>query len=298
MSKNNSSDTTDVLDSQQQGWTTRLGLEALLIFLALALLILGPAAPDYARATITYLAVDAGRPDLAENALRLILKAQPGSPQFNEALGTSLSLQGKYSEAISAYLRAISLDSDLASAQNNLGVTLIDQSEAAQAIAHLLVAVELDPGEAALHYNLGNAYQIAGYPQLAAQAYQRAYMLDAGQVDAMAQWARIALETGQIEEARAAWESVLAQSPDHPLAHKGLGAIAVLQGRYEQALPQIEAGLASDPQDGTTRYYLGLALQGLGRSAEAATEFKQAMALSSDPILIDLATNRLRSIRP
>jgi tetratricopeptide (TPR) repeat protein len=181
-------------------------------------------------------------------------------------------------------------------AQNNLGVALYQQTKAEKAIEHLQIAVTLDPGSVEALLNLGNAYLAAGNSASAAKAYRRAYELDADQLDALALWAGIALNTGQVDQAKAAWEEVLAAMPEHELAHKGLGAIAVLESDPIQALPHLVAAKEINPRDATVRFYLGLAWEILGRQEEAAVEYEQALALSNDQALLSLVEAHLRAL--
>lgn len=278
--------------------TTPLWLKTSLIFLALVLMIFGPVLPGYAGAKLTRFAEESGYAHLVANTLRWAVVIKPESAQLQEAYGNSLFLIEENQLALDALQTAVELDEESASAQNNLGVVLMSTSRASEAIEHLLAAVDLDPGNAEFFYNLGNAYLENGENSFAAKAYQRALELDPLHLDAKALWAGISLESGDVNEAKLAWEQVIAVKPTHPLANKGLGVIAVLEGRQAQALPYLASALVSHPEDGTTRYYLGVALEALNRPVEAATEFEQAISTSSDPALINLASSHLQAIRP
>jgi tetratricopeptide (TPR) repeat protein len=74
--------------------------------------------------------------------------------------------------------------------------------------------------------------------------------------------------------------------------------VKVLKGRYGQALPYLEHALEIDSQDDRTRYYLGLALYALESREEAAEEFEKVILTSSDPALIDQASDQLRLMGP
>ena len=77
----------------------------------------------------------------------------------------------------------------------------------------------------------------------------------------------------------------------------GLGVIAVLERNPIEALPYLEAARSSDPQDATTRLYLGLVLEALDRHIEAAVEYENALEMSNDPALVKLAETHLQMIQ-
>ena len=264
--------------------------------LVLAILILYPELQSFAIQKPTGLLLDAGRPDLAETYLKAAANWQPNSAQVHDTLGYSLYLQGEQSEALAAFEQAVSSDPSLASAQNNLGVALLSLSQARSAIDHFQEAAQLDPGSPEAYLNLGNAHLAAGDEDSAAAAYRRAFELDPGQIEARTKWAGIQLKLGQMALARTTWEQILNDRPGNLPALRGLGVLAVLEGNPAQALPYLQAASKADPQDAVTRLYLGVALQALDRLDEAAIEFEQALALSNNPQLKDLAVSYLEGI--
>jgi predicted Zn-dependent protease len=105
------------------------------------------------------------------------------------------------------------------------------------------------------------------------------------------------LYEGQLDEAREVWEEVLAEKPQHLLAQKGLGVIAVMEEDPSQALTYLEAVSTADPEDIFTRFYIGLALEALKRPAEAAGELRYVIEKGEDPELLRLAETHLQMIQ-
>ena len=259
----------------------------------LALVILGAAPLETTHNLMTRLALDAGRPDLAEYYLRIATYLQPDYARIYDTLGYALFIQGKEEEALAVFMQAVSLDADDAAAQNNLGVVLLQRAQIDQAIEHMHKAIDLHPGSPQAYFNLGNAYLVDGDLEAAARHYRMAFDLDANQLDAKAMWAGILLKKNQVEDARQAWEQVLSQDPAHNLALRGLGVIAFMEGQPEPAVTYLEAALISHPEDAIARFYLGLALQALGKTAEADAEFGAALANSRDLILSQMVKSSL-----
>lgn len=287
-------ETTDVPPAARSG--ARKTFKRVLLTLALtglALVILGSAPLETAHNLVARLAVDAGRPDLAENYLRLASTLQPNYARIYDALGYALFIQGENQEALAAFKQAVALDAEDAAAQNNLGVALLQEAQYNQAIEHILKAVELHPGSAQAYFNLGNAYLVAGDLEAAARQYRKSFDLDPKQLEAKAMWAGILLKQNRVAEAQVAWEQILEEDPAHSLALRGLGVIAFMEGQPQSAVVYLETARDFQPADAATRFYLGLALRELGKPTEADAELGAALANSQDPVLSQLVKESL-----
>jgi len=174
---------------------------------------------------------------------------------------------------------------------------LLNQANAEQALEHLRKAVELNPGHADAYFNLGNACLAAGDPDSALKAYQRAFELDPTKIDARASLAGILMHQGELDLARSAYLEILQSDPGYHLALRGLGVIAVLEGKSEESLQYLQAARDTDVQDAYTRFYLGLALEAMDQKLAAAAEFEHALALSADPDLIQQSEAHIDGIR-
>lgn len=266
----------------------------LLIFaLALVLLIAGPLLATAGGGWLALQALDAQRPDEAGIILRLALAAQPDSATLHDTYGYLLFRQGELEAAQAELELALRLDPELASALNNLGVTLLAAGQPVQALSNLEAASTLDPGDAGLQVNLGDAYLASSEREAAMTAYQRAFTLDPAQQAARSRWATLALRRGQLEAARQAWLQVIDVLPQDAQAQLGLGVIAWREGRPAAAAQHLQSARQADPGDPLARLYLGLALQAIDRPEKAALEFEQALALSQDPAVQDVAREHL-----
>ncbi|MEE8355996.1 MAG: tetratricopeptide repeat protein [Anaerolineales bacterium] len=264
---------------------------SLIITLALAMVVfvLGPIFLEYTNNSLPDYFIETGRADLAEEYLRFIVRWQPESAKLHGDLGDLLVLVGKDQEAITAYQHAITLDEFLPWIHNNLGVLLLEQDQVDLAADHFQKALNLNPQNTDTYHNLGNAYYELGEWQAAAKAYQQALDLDSSLVDIKADRAGIILYQSQLDEAREAWEGVLLENPRQGLALQGLGVVALLEEDPVLAMLYLDAARYIDPQDLTTRLYIGLALESLNKPAEAATEYQFVLETTSDPELSSLA---------
>lgn len=78
---------------------------------------------------------------------------------------------------------------------------------------------------------------------------------------------------GDVDGARQALERLLARAPDHFEARRLLGEIELSLGRFQEALPHLEAAVGWRPYDTTTHNALARTLRALGRANEAQPHF-------------------------
>jgi len=78
---------------------------------------------------------------------------------------------------------------------------------------------------------------------------------------------------GDADGARETLERLLADAPDHFEGRRLLGEIELSLGRFQEALPHLEAAASWRPYDTTTHNALARALRALGRADEAQPHF-------------------------
>jgi tetratricopeptide (TPR) repeat protein len=278
----------------KSAWLWRLAIP---VYLATILIILGPALLNITTRSLTHLALAQGRPDLAEMCIGAVMLLKPKSARLYDTLGYAQYAQGKSTAALASFRQALALDESYSVTQNNLGVALFDQGESSQAVTYLQAAVGADPGNARIYYNLANALVASGDTQAAGDAYRLAFELAPDQLDALADWAALALQDGQIDQARQTWQQILAQDPNHALAHRGLGVIAYMEQDYSEAIADLQVAEKFDPYDPITRFYMGLALKSSGDLEKARVEFERAAFLGSDPELVSQAEAYAQALR-
>jgi tetratricopeptide (TPR) repeat protein len=96
-----------------------------------------------------------------------------------------------------------------------------------------------------------------------------------------AEWHAIALDletVGAIDEARKAYERVLALAPAHAQAHINVGRLYHSQGRLGEAEMHYRSALATEPDNATALFNLGVALEDGKRFGEAIAVYERAVA--------------------
>ena len=99
-------------------------------------------------------------------------------------MGSALEEQGKFNEAIQAYIKALSIKTDYAEAYNNMGNALEKQGKIDEAIEAYQLALAIKPDYADAYYNMGITLQEQGKIDEAIEAYKKALAIKPDYVEA------------------------------------------------------------------------------------------------------------------
>jgi len=147
-------------------------------------------------------------------AAQRAVEVAPGDVRALTQLGALLIHAGLPAEALKMYERTLALRPDLANAHAGHGLALARTGADAAAIAAMGRAVELDPGGAA--------------PMLVQLGYEF-------------------LQRGRAESSHAAFCRLLALQPGHTVAEQGRVMALIGTGRFDQALPGLQALRTATP---------------------------------------------------
>jgi len=251
--------------------------------------------------------VEKRRYDVAERLLKLINASAPNDADVLEHLGKALLGQGKLPESLNAFQKAISIDSQRASAYGGLGQAayqLTKHSEAVDAFDH---ALELDPNDVSALYNRGLALRALGkleeseydlssalrldpsnqliYRDLAMTQQKQGKPAEAARTLTAA--ATLCLERGSSAEAQSLAEEAIRLDPRNGQTHLQLGRALARQKRYDEA--RAELGRASKLEP-TAEAFIEIA-----RICQSETAFHDALkavnkALNRAPDSIEALT--------
>jgi tetratricopeptide (TPR) repeat protein len=176
----------------------------------------------------------------------VIKSPQKARPHYN--LGTSLSTEGKTSEAIHHYLEAIRIKPNYAEAHGNLGVDLMNQGNIQEAILRYREALRIKPDYAKANYNLGFAL----------------------------------LKLSEFEEAIVHFREALRIDPQYAKAHHNWGLALVNQSKHKEAIPHFTEALSLNPEDSRSHNNLGAALYNQGKFNEAIHHYREALRIQPE----------------
>jgi len=201
-------------------------------------------------------------------------------PSYHYTLANTFRTQGRTSDAIAHYERALEIDPNHAGAHNNLGVALAAQGRIADAISHFQRAVAIRPDYANAHSNLGMALASQGRIADAVPQLERALALNPSHGDAHNNLGLALAAQGRIGEAIVQFEHTLVLNPGHAIAHSNLGSALAGQGRIADGIAHLEHALRLNPGHAEIHAGLGVVLARQGRIAEAIAHYERALALS------------------
>ncbi len=160
--------------------------------------------------------------------------------------GTSYLYLGKLRSAEDEFQRAKELNPQEAKAYEGLGEVFLKERKYAAAKEELQQAVTLDPGLASAYLKLSEAYLRVGEWEQVKQLAQEAVNLP--------------------------------RLPNPARPHYYLGRAHLGNGRYRQAELEFTKALGLTPEAIEIRYWLGFGLACQGKSAQAQTEYRIALA--------------------
>jgi len=126
------------------------------------------------------------------------------------------------------------------------------------------------------------AYQQAGRYKDALAAYQKVLDLAPDDLGARYNLGVVQIAAGDPEAGEITLRALLDEAPDHVLAAKTLAERLLAREEYEEALAVLEPATASRPELADLQYDAGLALEWLGRSAEAVERYRAALRYAPD----------------
>ena len=143
-------------------------------------------------------------------------------------------------------------------------------------------------------YQAGRSAHLAQHLDQAIVAYRAALQAMPGHVNARNGLAASHAERGQLGEAIALWQAILAEragqsGPDDSFLYSNLGYAYLLQGQTSAAMAALEKACVLDPLNHRAWRHMGTALETAGQHARAKNMFAQAKALQAHDFQADYA---------
>jgi peptidoglycan/xylan/chitin deacetylase (PgdA/CDA1 family) len=198
------------------------------------------------------------------------------------AAGKSWAAEGKLTEAIASYEKAIALNPNLLAAYQSLGDTLVDKKDLEAAINWYQKAVEIEPNIWVVWQKLGKCFLEKGKLQEAIATLSKSIELNPNFPWSYCQLGDAFQQIGELDKAINAYSHALRLQPDIWNLYHKLGNIFVKQGKLEAAVAAYGIGLQQKPELDWLHKKLGDALQQLGRLNEAVQSYRKALEINPD----------------
>jgi tetratricopeptide (TPR) repeat protein len=241
--------------------------------------------PAFAQAWNTrgLIAYDEGR---FTDALSAYLEAIAREPRLTAAhINQANALQALHrsSDAVAALRQALRVEPDNPTALSNLGQVLCDLAdpdllEEAELLCRRAAAVA--PGLAQAHEYLGNVLRAAGRMEEALKAFQQSLRVDSRRAAPLFNIGQLLQHAGRFDEAAAIYDKAKALDPDDARLHISLGALALARDQYDQAVRSYRRAAELDPLSSDAQHGLGMAFLDQGRLDLAESAFREALRLN------------------
>ena len=163
--------------------------------------------------------------------------------------GVEAHLNGNLRAAESAYLAALTVDSENATAHNNLGFIYGQCQRWDEALLHLRMALDLNPDLSMAHSNLGQVLMNLGSAEEGMAHLEKAVDIAPDNLQAWDNLGRFCLHAGNFQRAEYSWLRALAIRPHTAHLMVRLGTATAAQGRVDEAIELYQQVLQQNPAD-------------------------------------------------
>jgi tetratricopeptide (TPR) repeat protein len=190
--------------------------------------------------------LDQGLEGPAITAFERAAAANPGASTLYR-LGTLLARAGEVPRARAAYERALTLQPDLAEANNDLGALLAQSGDLQGAIGRFRAALSSTPDYPDALNNLGYALLLSGNEQEARSLYEKALALQPDFPEALNNLGLLLGRAGDMDRAERYFREALTRRPDYAEAANNLSLVLVAKGQTDAAVSLLDGVLARSP---------------------------------------------------
>jgi tetratricopeptide (TPR) repeat protein len=238
-----------------------------------------------------------GDAERAERAYQQALQLHAEHPAALQLLGGLLRRRGDTVQAEALLRRSLAADASQAHVWNNLGNLLLASARADEALVCYDRALALQPAYADAHYNRARAlHALARLPEAAASLNQALEAAPQPTLAMLQLHAQIEGDSGLVDSALRTLDKALTVAPKHLGLLHNRAVLLQRQQRHAEALAAHEHAAALGLDAADAHYNRGNTLQSLGRPADAAAAYRQALARDGGHALalFDLARLRWR----
>ena len=166
----------------------------------------------------------------------------------------------------------------------------LKSGDTATAIAGLDKILANNPALAEAHLLLGQAYYRADQKDRAQDQFLAAFTLNPAVIPPLEstdadEWLKLGnahASLNQLDEALAAYQTVLRIKPDKAAAYTNIGVVYYQAGKFDDAVAQMQKALEIEPDDAETYYMLGATYVQQQQLDDAEKAFNRAIELKPD----------------
>jgi len=181
--------------------------------------------------------------------LTLAIKLDPKNARYRQTLGTLYLYNQDYQAAERETLHALKLDPSYAEGHNNLGLIYLSQGKLSEAVAEFRKALEnlSYPTPEFASYNLGKAAYLLKDFAVAAEAYERSLAILPNNPEGRFELGMCYSQLGRLADAEKAFTAALQLRPDVVRTRYELGMVYFKLGRRSEAVEQFRRVVELEP---------------------------------------------------
>ena len=223
-----------------------------------------------------------GQFELANKLAKSLIEKYP-SHQFGwKALGSLLSLAGKFGEAVKPSQKAVDLVPLDSEAHYNLAIILSKLGQLEKAEKSYKKAIELRPDYYEAYNNLGiTLWHLAKYHD-AELIYKKINKLNPKYFKAYSDLATILYKQSKFDEAEQCYKKAIELNPDYFVAYNKLGNTLCELSKFDEAEQYYKKAIELNPDYFEAHNNLGTVYQKLGKLYQAEKSYKHAIKLKKN----------------
>ena len=211
-------------------------------------------------------------------AARSFSEKDPDSSASDVASAGLYEKAGRAAEAVALLEKAVAAHPSDGGLTIALAGLYTRTADPAKAEAILKARLKTDPKDYVVRRALAALYMRQDNPAAAIAEFSRLVAERPADADALSNLARLDRQQGDLATARQLAERAFEASPRTAYTHDTLGSILLAQGEANRALTYLSAANLSDPKDPGIQYHLAMALQRVGRPADARAMLEPLLA--------------------
>lgn len=228
-------------------------------------------------------------------ALCQSLLAQSQDVRLFPLLGEALGHQGKFTQAVEAYLQGLAIKPEQPESHYMLAVLYTRQQKMALAICHYQLALQLSPGWSKAAFGLARLFHRLGNSDRALWVYKDMLVRDPNYADAHFSIGLLYEQKGADELAIKHYRNTIFAQRDHANAYRYLGAILVRIEAYDAAVDVYTQAIAACPAEAALHTHLGQLWQQKGETQFAIESFQRALSIDPTSVVAHQNLGRLSS---
>jgi len=221
-----------------------------------------------------------GRSAEAVAVYQQLLQSQPGHPDALYQWATTVKEQGQFDQAMQIFRQLLERQPDHVEGLTGLGALLAGRGQLDAAMPLLERAVKVRPDFAQARHNLGVGRGLTGRPDLARAELEESLRLRPDYPEAWYNLGNIHGVLGLPKEAEASYRRALELRPDHTGALTNLGLLLQKNEQVSEAVDLLRRVIELRPAAPEAYNNLGLALLEARRAAEAVVMLRQSVRLN------------------